>query len=225
MAAKPKPAEEEGGGESVGLWYVSFSDMITLLLSFFVMLATFSSYSKEGLNKFAGACAYIASYSIVPGRPEHSMAPTERAYERATEGSEKPTDVESGERRVSRPSAWTADPTAYRERHVFRIPSAQVFFGRGAALTPLGAQRLAMLADFLKRTPCHVIVSEIAVGGNEGARGRLALERSWSLANYLLSQRSLAAGVVSISTSGTGPTKENEGDTVELVVLSKEAAP
>jgi flagellar motor protein MotB len=225
MAGKPKPAEEEGGGESVGLWYVSFSDMITLLLSFFVMLATFSSYSKEGMNKFAGACAYVATYSIMYARPEHSLVPTERVYEQATEGSEKPTGVEPGPPKTPRPSSWTADASAYRERHVFRVPSSQVFFGKGAVLTSMGAQRLDALAEFMKRIPCRVIVSEIAVGGNEGSRGRLALERSWSLANYLLSQQSLPPAAVSISPLGTGPTREGEGDTVELVVLSKEAAP
>ena len=95
--SEKKKHEEEAGGESVGLWYVSFADMITLLLSFFVMLTTFSSYSKEGMNKFAGTCAYIASYSLVAGRPEHSMVPTERAYEQVKEGSEKPTGLEAGE--------------------------------------------------------------------------------------------------------------------------------
>jgi len=33
---------EEGGGEKVPLWIISFADMITLLLSFFVMLQTMS---------------------------------------------------------------------------------------------------------------------------------------------------------------------------------------
>jgi hypothetical protein len=100
-----------------------------------------------------------------------------------------------------------------------------VFYGKGSALTPMGAQRMDVLADFLKRMPCRVIISEIAVTGNEGARGRLALERSWSMVNYLLSQQSLPPAAVSISPSGSGPTKEGEADTVELVVISKEASP
>ena len=85
------------------------------------------------------------------------MVPTERAYERATEGSEKPTDVESGERRVSRPSAWTADPTAYRERHVFRIPSAQVFFGRGDRLFGLLALLLGEILQPAQRLRLYLL--------------------------------------------------------------------
>jgi flagellar motor protein MotB len=225
MAGKPKPAEEESGGESVGLWYVSFSDMITLLLSFFVMLATFSSYSKEGMNKFAGTCAYIAAYSILGGRPDHSMVPTERAYEQAKEGSEKPTGESPGQPKTPRASTWTQEASAYRDRRVFRIRSSEVFFGNGAALTPLGTGRLDLVADFMKRLPCRLIVSEIALGGDDGARSRLGLERGWSIVNYLVTVKSVPAGSVSLSPSGTSPPKEGEPDAVELVLLSQEAAP
>lgn len=224
MASKPKPVAEESGGESVGLWYVSFSDMITLLLAFFVMLATFSSHSKEEINRFAGVCAYITAYSVIGGRSERSVMPTERYYEPAKEGSEKPTGVESGEPKRPRPSTWVSRADAYHERRTFRIRSREVFFGKGAALTPLGMQRLDLVADFLKRLPCRLIVSEIAFGGSEGARERLSLERSWSIVNYLVGTRSVPPGVVSLSQSGAAPAGQ-EADLVELVLLSQGACP
>jgi outer membrane protein OmpA-like peptidoglycan-associated protein len=225
MAAKGKPAgEEEGGGHGVGLWYVSFSDMITLLLSFFVMLATFSSYSKEGMNRFAGACSYIAAYSILGGRPDHGVMPTERAYETAKDGSEKPTGLEGGgESKPPRPSDWLAQTGAYHQRKIFQIESSQVFFGKGSALTPLGTRRLDLIADFLKRLPCQLVVSEVVAGGAEGPRETLSLERAWSVVDYLVGRKGVPAGLVSVSQTPGGA--RQEVDVVELVLLSKGATP
>lgn len=45
---KAKPAHAEAGGEKVPLWIISFADMITLLLSFFVMLQTMA-HSRDGM--------------------------------------------------------------------------------------------------------------------------------------------------------------------------------
>ena len=62
MKDKAPPPKEQG--EKVPIWIVSFADMITLLLSFFVMLTTFSSYSKEDLSKFAGVWAQLADAHV-----------------------------------------------------------------------------------------------------------------------------------------------------------------
>ena len=43
MAGKPKPQEEESG-EGAPLWIISFADMVSLLMAFFVMLTTFSGF-------------------------------------------------------------------------------------------------------------------------------------------------------------------------------------
>ena len=46
MAGKPKPQEEESG-EGAPLWIISFADMISLLMAFFVMLTTFSGFGPK----------------------------------------------------------------------------------------------------------------------------------------------------------------------------------
>ena len=49
MAGKPKPPEEEG--EGAPLWMISFADMASLLMAFFVMLTTFSAFGpKESIK-------------------------------------------------------------------------------------------------------------------------------------------------------------------------------
>ncbi len=218
---------EEGGGHSVGLWYVSFSDMITLLLSFFVMLATFSSYSKEGINRFAGACAYIAAYSFIGvGRPDRGVLPTERFYEKAKEGSEKPTDLASREPAPPRPSRWMPDTDAYQKRRELRLASREMFFGRGTALTPLGVQKLELVADFLKRMPCRLTVRETGVEG-DAARERVSLGRCWSVVNYLTTHGGVPAETVSIARSRpvAGRATGEDAAAMEFVLLAPEATP
>ena len=48
-----KHAMAEAGGEKVPIWIISFADMITLLLSFFVMLQTMASRRDDKLFSIA----------------------------------------------------------------------------------------------------------------------------------------------------------------------------
>ncbi len=65
---------EEGGGEKVPLWIISFADMITLLLSFFVMLQTMA-HSRDAIvfgvaqDSFRRAIAGYGLPDLVLGKP------------------------------------------------------------------------------------------------------------------------------------------------------------
>jgi len=39
----PPPAQEEGGGEKAPIWIISFADMVSLLMAFFIMLQTMAA--------------------------------------------------------------------------------------------------------------------------------------------------------------------------------------
>ena len=69
--AKPKPPE--AGGEKVPIWIISFADMITLLLSFFVMLQTMaheksSELFKVGQGSFNRALANMGLPDVLFGK-------------------------------------------------------------------------------------------------------------------------------------------------------------
>ncbi len=66
MAEREKSHEEEGGGEEhskpcpklalgAPLWYITYADMITLLLCFFILLLTFSSQDKKKAEAALGS--------------------------------------------------------------------------------------------------------------------------------------------------------------------------
>jgi len=156
-----KHGDGEGGGHSVGLWYVSFADMITLLLAFFVMLSTFSSYDHEARTKFAGACHYVVTNSLFTAteKPRPSFAQVITPMVDFTkDGSEKPTtpsdeDVQFPLRRDVPP-----DDRAFFEQKVLTL-QAKRLWNRDGTFTEEGLQQLARLGEYVRQDPCAVLIA------------------------------------------------------------------
>ncbi|MGA2093982.1 MAG: flagellar motor protein MotB, partial [Sedimentisphaerales bacterium] len=70
MAEKGKPQEEESG-EGAPIWIISFADMISLLMAFFVMLTTFSSFGPRESEKIRT----IARLTVTPNYGWHRQIP------------------------------------------------------------------------------------------------------------------------------------------------------
>ena len=67
--ASPKrkqPADE--GPPGVAPWLVTFSDCMTLLLCFFVLLTTFSSFDEQALRKLEGVLRTPSMDAMSPDR-------------------------------------------------------------------------------------------------------------------------------------------------------------
>jgi hypothetical protein len=164
MAGKPKPQEEESG-EGAPLWIISFADMISLLMAFFVMLTTFSGFGpKESakLRKVINATLapnYYGGWFKNPtrGAMGHQMVATGQ-NER---GSEKPT-LEDATGRGSL-AETTKD---FRSQKVFLIESEKAFWGSGATITTEGREFLNCLALLLAKIPGRLAVSEVGPGNN-----------------------------------------------------------
>ena len=65
-----KPQAEEDSPNAVGDWIVTFSDCMTLLLCFFVLLLTFSSFEEIELGQFAGHFKGTSHTSVFPVKRE-----------------------------------------------------------------------------------------------------------------------------------------------------------
>ncbi|MCL2701480.1 MAG: hypothetical protein FWE88_07275 [Phycisphaerae bacterium] len=180
--------EEEGGGHSVGLWYVSFADMIMLLLAFFVMLSTFSSYDQEARTKFAGACYYIASNSVFPAReiPHQAFAQILPPVVNFTQaGAEKPNELDDED--VPNPLRLEVqDNRAFYEQKVLSLP-AKTLYNRDGQLTDDGIQLLAKLGEYLRRDPCAVLVAYPPNGESAAAHIGAAYraERAYTVLKHL----------------------------------------
>jgi chemotaxis protein MotB len=217
-----KPAAPEDEGEGVPLWYISFADMATLLLAFFVMLTTFASFDNNSVKKINGVFASMSSYSIFPEGPsKDSMMRASPKANISENGAEKPTDIEQDQTKNPPVMPFVADSDAFKGRKVLYIPCRRLFWGPGTSLRqPEARQCLTTVAEFLRQMPCHVIVSEIGPGsGNDDAR----LKRASAVLDVLVGSGNLSASMCGLSGSQCSlSTRTLDQPMIQVVLLSRD---
>jgi len=163
MAGKPKPQEESG--EGAPLWMISFADMASLLMAFFVMLTTFADFGPKESAKLrrvmdvALAADYYGGSFKNPARGAMGHQPV--ATGQNERGSEKPT-LEDATGHGS--LAETAKD--FRSQKVFLIESEKAFWSSGTTITTEGREFLDCLALLLAKIPGRLSVSEAGPGNN-----------------------------------------------------------
>lgn len=163
--AKPK-AQEEESGESAPLWIISFADMISLLMAFFVMLSTFSSFGPKESEKFRT----VTKYALMPNcgwhsrAPQSAVTPTLVAAGDGTTGSEKPT-LETKSNNKGLKEGHSPD---YKTARVFTAESSKIFIAKGRALSPNGQEVLGALALYLQKVPGQIVIY-VKGANNRGA--------------------------------------------------------
>lgn len=180
---KKEVVEDEDPGAPE--WMVTFSDCMTLLLTFFVLLLSFSSFSDVAeyrkmtvsfANRFASLSTSRADRSAMLAA-HIVQAPTEELEE----GSESKSALdgkgkEGGQKSTKQPS--------FHEKKIFIIDSEKVFWGRGVVLSDEGRAVLSDLAEFLGEVPNRVVVSECDIKGAPTG-DQVGLQRAWSVIDFL----------------------------------------
>ncbi|HPC94873.1 MAG TPA: flagellar motor protein MotB [Sedimentisphaerales bacterium] len=225
---KQKPQEDDPGAPE---WMVTFSDCMTLLLTFFVLLLSFSSFDNKVFQRMESAFAEgLSSIGLSVTRSKEAFLPTPRVmYNQEPEkGSEKPTVDGQYE---SNPSE-SLDFLNFQDQKVFLVPSEDVFLGRGARISGHGRQMLTDVAALLMAIPNRVIVSEHALEAGQDDTDEIALNRAWTIAQFLTDGQGIAKTRMSITAAATvdaetlrhsGLTALNPGVSrvVEIVILER----
>jgi hypothetical protein len=220
--ARPSRRKQDEGPAGPGEWIVTFSDCMTLLLCFFVMLLTFSSFDEVELQKLAGIFQCQSQDSIFPNPREikdSAVPPVERVVDTTEEGSETPSaseDRQAGP--VGRPIVVLEDE-AYRDRKVFFIPSEGLFWGNGTALTRQGRGRLEMIGRFMRMVPCRVVIGENGAAQDARDGEALRLGRAWAVMRFLTDESKLPADRFNITASATAAPTRLKGQRVVAVTL------
>jgi hypothetical protein len=236
MAHKPKAAEQ-GGEVGSPLWMISFTDAMTNLLTFFILLVTFSAAGERDKNT-GHATGYGPRTAGAAVTPNHgpsragAMEPPPSTPQMTAEGSEKPNPSAEPEPDSGvRPHApiGILDTEVYRDRKVIYLPSKFVFYGWGKFITDAGQIRLAQVAALLRATTCQVVVGETSyLHPNHPmfARQNLGPQRGWAIIQYFTEKEGIPLDRFSLSAEPT-PTRPdlNEEPVVELTLFAQKVYP
>lgn len=214
--AKPKKEAPPEEAASAPLWMVTFSDCMNLLLTFFVVLVTFSSFGEDAqdrlLNFGTAIRAALGNPVAAPGEQDKSSMVANRHIvnkEQPEQGSERPLDNSPPTPRegVLNEELRIAD---YHNQKVFLVPSKKLFLGRGTVLSAEGRYLLGVMAAFLKQVPGPVVVSE---NGPEQQPDRmnLGLSRALAVLECLVSLQDLDRRRFSISAESAAPPEAAAG--------------
>jgi hypothetical protein len=195
---KQSVADESPGAPE---WMVTFSDCMTLLLTFFVLLLSFSSFDDKVFLRMESAFSQgLSSLGLQAVREYDALTPTPRIIHEQDpdKGSDKPT-VDG--RYESNPSE-SLDFLDFQNQKVFLVPSDKVFLGMGIRMSPHGRQMLTDVANLLKAVPNRVVVSEHAVTATD-ASDEIGLKRAWETTQFIAGHADLDKTRFSISSAGT----------------------
>ena len=212
----PQKKRQSGddGPPGPGSWIVTFSDCMTLLLCFFVLLLSFSSFDPEQLQRLAGSFDFHGHPALSDENedPKDSLVDKpEKPFDVTEKGSEIATDVDP--KKVDHPLKLPTvlDIDAYKDQRTFFIPSRGMFFGNGSTLTPGAKKRLVTMAQYMELVPCRVVITEVpGRSGYQASAHARALNRSVSVMTFLTRQCQLSEGRFSISGDGADDTATSE---------------
>ncbi len=207
-AKKQTESDEQAAGAPE--WMVTFSDCMTLLLTFFVLLLSFSSFDENTFQKLRVIFG-MAFPAPDPGiqQYEDGLLPTVEQIEPTEdldEGSEKPTFARGSEDHLKEET----ESVDFRTRKVFLSPSKQIFWGKGTTISSQGRKTLFTIASFLREVPSRVVISENG-RGHDADSEQFGLLRAWAVTEYLTTKQGLKKGWFSISAASTLPREDFRG--------------
>jgi chemotaxis protein MotB len=203
---------------------ITFSDCMTLLLTFFVMLLSFSSFDPEDLGNVLEGFEQASQASVFANKrpPKESYLPDESLIDRTEDGSEMPTFDRIEANRTPRAPEDPLSGDAYRDRRVLHIPSDLLFWGRGEALKPESKDILSEVARFLRLVPCRVAIREIPA---PGLAPEASLRRAVAVMQYFTETEDLPADRFAVSAAGPAPEEAAEEAVLRIDMLNREVYP
>lgn len=204
-----EPEQEAGAPE----WMVTFSDCMTLLLTFFVLLLSFSSFEKEKFDALAKSFGVAMKTVAFRPMPRNNSMVEKKTETPADKGSTTPTQVEQNKENTMRET----DPKNFRQLRVFTAPAEDFFLSSGKLLSPNGKETLDLIAKFLNNIPSRVVISEI--GSTTDNNPLLGLPRAYEIMNYL-KKAGVPENLLNISSANTLHQNVNYNSAVRNVQIT-----
>ena len=204
-----RPKEKSGGLKGAPEWMVTYSDVISLLVTFFVMLLTFSTQDKEKFDQAKGSLQGALGIGLTgEGRLPQTGMLTERWHSggrASSKGMDFPPDTEELQRivvniniRLKREKYGLGITMKMMRQGVrLRIPTGLIFHRNTALLKLRGEEYMSKMADAVRALSNNIEVMNYvergpAIGGREAA-WRLTHERSARIVEFLNKRRGIEA--------------------------------
>lgn len=178
--------------KSAPAWMVSFGDMMTLILTFFILLVSLSKEQQEGLVAKGVGSFLVALRSFgLPG----VMNESEKAqvFDNVRRKFNLPPELDPG-RRTDHVDASNLElirakaAKALRPHHELNQPAVARFEPDSAELTDAGRRYLDLLASTLRPAPGQMLLLEGHAPTSDAAGRLLAYRRARAVAEYLLDE-------------------------------------
>lgn len=232
MAGQGPQQIEDDSPEGAPAWMLTFSDCMTLLLTFFVMLLSFSSFDESAGKQLCGAMKFRSfswlsdNDNIIDDAVAVEVQPVEDLTDKGAE--KKPDSKSLDVVRNPKESARIFETDAYHDVRALNIPAGRLFVGDSSILTTEGQGLLETIASFMKLMPCHAIIGaddphRSARPAAGGADGRLL--RSWIVLQFFTQRQGLPGGRFRLSAGHPWPMRSSRNEpTVQIVLMAKNIA-
>jgi len=198
-------------------WLLTFCDCMTLLLCFFVLLLSFSSFDKMKFDTLRGAFHSMSFDWLDENseRPKTSVVERPEPKDFPRQGPMIPTNKEDTDDPNKAPIEML-DMDLYQDRTVFYLPSRRFFWGQGVNITGDGKDYLHFLAAFLRKFPCRIVVAE-----SSGMMNRnLGLRRSWAVLRWLTTRENIDPKRFTITTQSNAVLRFGPQGVLEITLMN-----
>ncbi len=149
--------QEEGGSEEIAGWVVTFSDLMTLLLTFFVLLLSMSSLDRQSISRI---------FSMLPGKSgilnrqawygSKELPDEEWNYNRLSELMTQISELQRKKESVIRPGDVKI---ISKSKGMVLIIANKILFDKGkASLSPRAKELLDIIANFIEQCDNNISI-------------------------------------------------------------------
>lgn len=216
--AKKKVPEDKPPGQG---WLVTFSDCMTLLLCFFVLLLSFSSFDEQSLSRLEGVMdvRHFQEMTDIKERvPESDVTRPKTVIDQTRLGSDRIMDIDPKVIHYPKRRRQVLDTDVYKSRKVLYIPSDRLFREGTAQWKREGREVLRQIAELIRLVPSHVTIAESS-RPREGQATDLGLMRSMAVMKYLVVKSGLDSEQFGVMGSDPGLINRFAGRSVIQVTL------
>jgi len=214
--ARQRPEVEEEEVIGAPEWMVTFSDCMTLLLTFFVLLLSFCGFGDE---VFPGLKASFARAlpSVWPSDSTQKESLWENEHVSSIEEVKVGTETRTLAAAESNNFMKEKEPLDFHNLKVFSVRSDSFFWGNGTVISSTGREMLDAFAVFLRSIPSRVVISENGPAGT----GQMGLDRAWSVFEYMTKKQGLKEEMFSITTSTMTLQSNQQQRVLDITLLER----